>query len=589
MVGQEFLKGQAMTFPNMLQYAFFLLLVTLLVKPVGGYLARVFGGERTLLDPVLKPVERGIYRVTMVDADHEMNWKQYALSFLAAGGAGSVMLFAILKMQEVLPWFFAQNQATPMTADLALNTSISFATTTTWQAYGGETTMSYASQMIGLAAQNFLAGAAGLAVGIAFIRGLARHDSGGLGNFWVDFTRALLWVLLPVSIVGTIFLVWQGVPLNFNAYTIARTVTGDTQLIAQGPVAALEVIKNLGTNGGGFFNVNGAHPFETPTPLVNLFHMLAIAVLPAALTHTFGRMVGNVRQGWPLYWVMFVLFALGIFLAAWAEQEGNPALTDLGVNQDVAIAGVEAPGGNMEGKEIRFGIGGTVLAAITTSNGATGSYNAMHDSFTPLGVAVPLINMLLGEIVFGGLGTGIFSMMLVVLLGVFLAGLMVGRTPEFLGKTVGPWEMRLIVLASVLSPIVILSFTGIAVVASGGLAGLVTNDGAHGLTEIFYAYATSFANNGQNMAGLAANTPFYNLTTLAVMLIGRFGLGFLALALAGSFAAARRRTVSEGSLPTDRGLFGGVMIGVAVIVGALSYFPVVALGPIAEFLMQRGA
>ncbi|CAN5697381.1 potassium-transporting ATPase subunit KdpA [soil metagenome] len=460
-----------------------------------------------------------------------------------------------------------------MTWHLALNTAISFSTTTTWQAYAGESTMSYFSQMAGLLVQNFLAGAAGLAVGVAFIRGFARRRATGLGNFWVDLTRSLLWILLPIAFVSTLVLVWRGVPLNFNDYTTVQTIAGGEQTIPQGPVAALEVIKNLGTNGGGFFNANGAHPFENPTPFTAFFEMLLIVAIPAGLTYTFGRMVGNQRQGWLLYAVMIVLFSVGLFANDWAESNGNPAL---------ASAGVDQSAGNMEGKETRFGIGSTVLTAIVTSNTSTGSYNAMHDSFSAIGGMVPMVNMMLGEIVFGGLGGGLYGLIMVALFGLFLSGLMVGRTPSFLGKRVGPRETRLIVLYALLGPIAILLPSAIALVTNDGLAGLTTNSGAHGLSEIVYAFSSSTANNGQNFAGLSANSVFYNLATAFSMLIGRFGLALAALALAGLVAAQQRRPTTAGTLPTDTPLFGGIVIGTAIIVGALTYLPVLALGPIYE-------
>lgn len=565
-----------MSFPNLVQYAVFLIVVTLMVRPVGGYLARVFSGERTLLDPVLVPVERGIYRLAGVDPSGEMDWKRYAGAFIRFGALGALLLYVLLRIQEELPWFQPAQETTPMTTDLAGNTAVSFATTTTWQAYAGEVTMSYFSQMAGLAAQNFLAGAAGLAVGIAFIRGFARQSTSDLGNFWVDLVRSVLWVLLPVCVVGTLLLVWRGVPLNFNDYTVIQTLGGATQAIPQGPVAALEVIKNLGTNGGGYFNANAAHPYENPTPLTNVLEMLAIVVVPAAFTYTFGRMVRRQQQGWLLYGVMVVLFTAGLLLCGWAEQDGNPRLEDAGAT----LSREEHPGGNMEGKEVRFGIGGSVLGAITTSNGATGSYNSMHDSYTPLGGLVPLANMLLGEMIFGGLGTGIYSILFVALLGLFLSGLMVGRTPEFLGKRLGPTETRLIVVYSVLAPFAILLPAAIAVVTADGLAGLTTNSGAHGFSEILYAFTSSFANNGQNFAGLSANSPFYNGWTGFAMVAGRFGLGVVALALAGQFARPQRRTRTLGTLPTDTPLFAGIVIATALIVGGLSFFPAVALGPL---------
>lgn len=571
-----------MTWSSVAQYALFLAIVTALVRPVGGYLARVFAGERTLLDPVLRPVERGIHAVCGVDTRAEMTWQGYAWAFVRFSTLGTVALYLILRTQRHLPWFDGAHQTTPMTTDLAANTAVSFATTTTWQAYAGEATMSYWSQMAGLTAQNFLAGAAGLAVGVAFIRGIARHDARVLGNFWVDLVRGLLWVLLPASLVGGLLLVWRGVPANLDPYTTVTTLSGGTQTIAQGPVAALGLIKNLGTNGGGFFNANAAHPYENPTPLTNLIEMLAITVIPAAFTNTFGRMIGRPRQGWLLYWVMVALFATGLALGGLAEQGGNPRLDAVGATGATKVAGEAAPGGNMEGKETRFGIGGSVLAAVTTSNGATGSYNSMHDSYTPLGGMVPLVNMLLGEIVFGGLGTGLYSILFVALLGLFLSGLMIGRTPEYAGKRLGPVEIRIVTIYAAIGAFAVLIPSALAAVTGQGLAGLTTNGGPHGLTEIVYAYASSFANNDQTFAGLSANSPFYHVTTILAMLVGRFGLGIAALALAGSFAAQSRRATSAGAFPTDSPLFGGVIVGAAVIVGGLSFFPVLALGPIIE-------
>jgi K+-transporting ATPase ATPase A chain len=574
-----------MTLSNGLQYVIFLAIVTVLVYPIGGYLRRVFAGEHTRLDPILRPIERLIYRLAGVQPQYEMNWKQYATAFLLFSLGGTLLLYLILRVQPAFHTFDPAYQPGPLSPDLAMNTAISFATTTTWQAYGGETTMTYFSQIVGLAAQNFLAGAAGLAVGVAFIRGLTRQRTADLGNFWVDVVRAIMWVLLPITIVGTLLLVWQGVPLNFQPYVPVKTLTGGTQLLPQGPVAALEFIKNLGTNGGGIFNVNGAHPYANPTPFANLLNMLAIAVLPAALTNTFGRMVGRPRQGWLLYAVMVVLFTGGLILSDAAEQAGNPLIAAQGV--DVSASAYQ-PGGNMEGKEVRFGIGGSILTAITTSNGATGSYNSMHDSYMPLGGMIPLVNMLLGEIIFGGLGSGLYSIILIALIGIFVGGLMIGRTPQYLGKRVSVSEMKLIGLYTILMPLAVLVLTGIAVVSSGGLAGLTTNSGPHGFTGIFYAYTSSMANNGQNFAGLSANNPFYNITLALAMMVGRFGLGILALALAGRFAADMRRPPSMGTLSTDSRLFAILLIGTVLIMGGLSYFPALAMGPIVEHLMLTG-
>ena len=563
------------------QYSVFLVTVVLLVKPVGAYMADVFERQPTFLDFAFNPFEKLIYKITRVDAEREMNWREYAAAFIIFSFAGTIVLFLILEVQTILPFFSLTKDSltSPMTPDLAMNTAISFATTTTWQAYGGETTMSYFSQIVGLTVQNFLAGAGGLAVGIAFIRGFKREKSATLGNFYVDLTRGLLRILLPLSLIGSLILVWQGVPVNFSAYTNVPTVEGASQTIAQGPVAILESIKNFGTNGGGFFNVNAAHPFENPTPLTNFLEMLSIVILPAALTYTFGKMIGRQRQGWLLFRVMTVLFVGGIVAAHWSEQRGNPAIAQV-IHQN------SAP--NMEGKETRFGIGGSVLGAVVTSNGATGSYNSMHDSYTPIGGLVLLVNMLLGEIIFGGLGSGLYSIIFVALIALFLGGLMIGRKPEYLGKEIGVYEIKMIMLYMLAAPFAVLVFSALAIATQSGLDGLTTNHGAHGFSEIFYAYTSAFANNGQNFAGLSANSIFYNVTTAAAMMIGRFGLAIPALALAGSFAAQGRRITTVGTLPTDSFSFGIFLAGTAIVVGALSYFPALALGPILEHLSLFG-
>ena len=551
------------------QMAAFLLIVILLVKPVGAYLERVFERRPTFVDPVFAPVERLLHRLLRVYPEREMDWKHYSLAFVLFGVVNTTALYALLRWQASLPWFFPGMMTTPMTPDLAANTAVSFMTTTTWQAYAGETTLSYFSQLM-LVGQNFLAGAAGLAVGIAFVRGYAREQTNGLGNFWADLIRALLWVLLPVSLAGGVFLVAQGVPMNFLAYTVVHTVGGEVQTVAQGPVAALEFIKNLGTNGGGFFNANGAHPFENPGPLANLIEMLAIVVIPAAFTHTFGRMVGRPRDGWVIFWTMTALFVAGLLVCGWAESHVHPTLAHT------------ISGGNLEGKEARFGVGGSVLDAVVTSNGATGSYNAMHDSFQPLGVAVPLLNMLLGEIIYGGLGTGLYSMVFVALVALFIGGLMVGRSPEHLGRRIGPPEMKIIAVYTLLGPATVLVLTALAVLTQAGLDGLTTNTGPHGFTEIFFAYASALANNGQNMAGLSANSVFYNVTTVVAMLVGRWGLAILALALAGRFARASRRPPSVGTVPSDGIQFGVFLAATALLVGALNFLPALALGPLLE-------
>ena len=569
-----------MSWNALAQYTVFLAIVTALVKPVGRYMANVFNDRSTFLDPILRPVEKTLYWITRVNPRREMTWKEYASSFVLFGGVGTLILYALLRVQQWLPWFYPKAMTTPMTPDLAMNTAISFATTTTWQAYSGETTMSYASQMAGLCVQNFLAGAAGLAVGVAFIRGLVRDRANTLGNFWVDLVRGLLWILLPLSLVGALLLAWQGVPMNFHPYTNAQTLAGGRQTIAQGPVAALESIKNLGTNGGGFFNANGAHPYENPTPLTNLLEMLAIAVLPAALTYTYGTMTGRPRQGWLLYAVMMVLFIAGLLWCGWAEQRGNPLLA----KQVNARHSVLQAGGNMEGKEVRFGISSSVLTAITTSNGATGSYNSQDDSYMPLGGMVLLVNLLLGEIVFGGLGTGLYSILIIALVAVFLGGLMVGRTPEYLGKKLRAPDIKLLMLYALAAPIGILLLSAFAVVSNAGLAALTTNTGPHGLTEILFAHASANANNGQNLGGLNANSVYYNVTLAITMMIGRFGLAIPALALAGSLAEQQPAPASAGTMPTDSLAFAVLLIFTAVIVAALNYFPALTLGPLLEHL-----
>jgi potassium-transporting ATPase potassium-binding subunit len=554
---------------NAIQAGLFVIAVALLVKPVGAYLERVFERRQTFLDAVLLPIERWIHRLVGIDCLREMDWKRYSLAFGAFGLVNIVLLYFALRSQAWFPWFFPKVLTTPMTPDLAANTAVSFATTTTWQAYAGETTMSYFSQLL-LAGQNFFAGAAGLAVGIAFIRGYARERTTTLGNFWGDLIRAILWVLLPMSILGSLMLIAQGVPMNFQPYTIAQTVEGATQTIAQGPVAALELIKNLGTNGGGFFNVNAAHPFENPTGLTNFLELLAIVVVPAALTHTFGRMVGRPRDGWVLFWTMTALFIAGLVACNLAESTMHPAFA-----RDIV-------GGNMEGKEQRFGIAGSALAAEVTSNTSTGSYNAMDDSFQPLGVAVPLVNMLLGEIIYGGLGGGLYGMIFVALIALFMGGLMIGRTPDHLGKQIGPPEMKIVALYTLVAPVAMLSLTAIAVVTKPGLAGLTTNTGTHGFTEILFAYASCFANNGQTMASLNANNLFYNITTIVAMLAGRYALAILALALAGRFASMSRRPPGPGTMASDTITFGILLGGTALLLGALSYLPALSLGPIVE-------
>jgi len=563
-----------MSLPGLLQDGVFLLCVSLLVRPAGGYMARVFERKPTFLDRFLRPSEAALHRLMRVAPEQEMTWGEYASAFIVFSLCGTVFVYGLLRLQRFFPWHDAERITTSMTPDLAFNTAVSFATTTTWQAYAGETTLSNWSQLVALASQNFLAGAAGLSVAIAFLRGLTREKSAGLGNFWVDLVRAVLWILLPLSLLGSLLLVWQGVPVTFRSTTALSTLEGRAQVLVTGPVAPFEIIKNLGTNGGGFFNANGGHPYEAPTPLANSFHMLAIAVLPASLTYTFGRLLGRPRHGWVLYGVMVALFIAGLAVCHRAETAGSPALRRAGLELS----------GNLEGKEVRFGLEGSVLATVTTSNGATGSTNSGLDSYTPIGGMVPLVNMLLGEIAFGGLGTGLVGLLLVAFLGLFAAGLMVGKTPEYAGKTIGQTEMKLVMLYTLASPLAVLVPTALAVRTPAGLSALTTNTGTHGFTEILFAFTSCFANNGQTFAGLAANSIFYNAATVIAMMIGRFGLAVPALALAGRFAAQGRRPETAGTFPTDSFLFALVVLGTALIVGALTFFPALCLGPIAEQL-----
>ena len=559
-----------------LEYAVFLAVVLGLARPLGLYLARVCQRQRTFLDPVLDPVESMLYRLLGVSPEQEMSARVYIFCLLLFGLGCATLLFLLLVFQHWLPGGPADAYlTTPMTVDLAANTAVSFTTTTTWQAYAGESTLRYFAQVVGLVAQNFLAGAAGLAVGFAFIRGITRERSTTIGNFWVDLIRSLLWVLLPLALAGSLVLIWQGVPLNLAPYRLVHTLDGGTQTLAEGPVAALEFIKNLGTNGGGFFNANGAHPYANPTPLTNFVGMLAIAALPASLMVTFGHMARRPRAGWVLLMVMVALFIVGLVVCDRAETAPPQQL-----------AGLHLVGGNMEGKEVRFGVGDSVLAAVVTSNTSTGSYNSMHDSFQPLGVLVPLVSMLLGEVVFGGLGTGVYSIVMAALVGIFLGGLMVGRTPEYLGKRIGSFETRWIALYALLTPMVVLLLTAVAVAVSAGRAGLLTNPGSRGFTEILFAYASCMANNGQTMAGLNANTVFYNVTTAIAMLAGRYGLAALALALAGRFASQRRMPTTAGTLPSDTPAFGALVFGTILLLGALCFFAALALGPIAEALRR---
>ncbi|MES2489867.1 MAG: potassium-transporting ATPase subunit KdpA [Pseudomonadota bacterium] len=561
-----------MTINGWIQILIYFALLTALTRPMGGYLYRVFNGERILLSRPLGWLERGFYRCAGVDAHAEQGWISYTLAMLAFNLVCFVALFLLLLLQGHLP--FNPQGFGALTPDLAFNTAISFVTNTNWQSYGGETTLSYGTQMLGLTVHNFVSAATGIGLALALVRGFARRSANTIGNFWVDLTRGTLYVLLPISIVAALFLVWQGMPQNFSAYTNALTLEGVKQTIAQGPVASQIAIKMLGTNGGGFFNANAAHPFENPTALSNFLQILLIFLIPAGLTNTFGRMVKSELQGWALYSAMSVLFLVGVATCYWAESQGNPQFSAMGINQSI---------GNMEGKETRFGIASTALFATVTTDASCGAVNAMHDSFTPLGGLVPMVNMMLGEVIFGGVGAGLYGILLYALIAVFIAGLMVGRTPEYLGKKIEAREIKLTMLAILCLPLSILGFTAISSVLSQGLAGLA-NAGPHGFSEMLYAYTSATANNGSAFAGLTANTPFYNVTLGIAMLIGRFAFIVPMMATAGALAAKKYTPPSAGTFPTTGGLFIALLVGVIVIVGGLTFFPAIALGPIVEHL-----
>ena len=556
-----------MTAIGWIQIAIFCLAVLVCVKPLGLYMAKVFEGELRFL----APVERAIYRLCGARETEEQHWTGYAIAMLAFSAAGFVLLYLIQRLQGALP--FNPQGLAGVGPDLAFNTSVSFVTNTNWQSYVGETTMSYLVQMMGLTVHNFLSAATGMALAVALIRGFARRSARTLGNFWVDMTRATLYVLLPLSILVALVLVWQGVPQNLGAYTQAMTLEGVKQLIAQGPVASQEAIKMLGTNGGGFFNTNSAHPFENPTALTNLLEMWALIVIAAALTYTFGRMVKDTRQGWAIFAVMSVLLTAGIAITYAAESQGNAA---------VAAAHV-AQTGNMEGKEVRFGVAMSSLFATITTAVSCGAVNAMHDSFTPLGGMITIINMELGEVVFGGAGSGLYGMVLFAVIAMFVAGLMVGRTPEYLGKKIEAKEVKMAMLSILILPLSMLGFTALAVTTKMGLAGPL-NTGPHGFSEILYAFTSATANNGSAFAGLTANTPFYNTTLGFAMLVGRFLMIVPMLAVAGSLAAKKIVPPSAGTFPTHGGLFVGLLVGVILIVGGLTFFPVLSLGPIVDHL-----
>jgi K+-transporting ATPase ATPase A chain len=572
-----------MTINGWVQILVYFLLLTVLTRPFGGYMYRVFEGQRTLLGRVLGPLERGFYRLAGVDAKAEQHWTGYALAMLVFNLLCFATLYLLQLFQNHLP--LNPQKFDGLTPDLAFNTAISFTTNTNWQAYGGETTMSYLTQMLGLTVHNFVSAATGISLALALVRGFARRSSKTVGNFWVDLTRSTLYVLLPVSIIAALFLVWQGMPQNLSAYTDVTTLEGAKQTIAQGPVASQIAIKMLGTNGGGFFNANAAHPFENPTALSDFLQIILIFLIPAALTNVFGRMVKSQLQGWAVYSAMSVLFLAGVATCYWAESQGNPAFTSMGIDQHASAL---QAGGNMEGKETRFGIARSTLFATVTTDASCGAVNSMHDSYTPLGGMIPLINIQLGEVIFGGVGSGLYGMLLYAIIAVFIAGLMVGRTPEYLGKKIEAREVKMTMLAILCLPLAILGFTALAAVLPQGLAGL-GNSGPHGFTELLYAYTSATGNNGSAFGGLSANTKFFNISLALAMMIGRFAMIVPMLAVAGALAAKKYTPPSAGTFPTDGGLFIALLVGVVLIVGGLTYFPALALGPIVEhFSMLAG-
>jgi len=585
-----------MTSAGIFQIAVFLALILICAKPLGAYMARVFEGQRTFLHPVLRWLEVLTYKAIGIREDVEQRWTTYTAALLSFSVFGFLLTFFLQRLQGYLPLNPQHFNGGNVTPDLAFNTAVSFMTNTNWQAYSGEATLSYLVQMAALAVQNFASAAAGIAVAVALIRGFARQEIRTIGNFWVDVTRTTVYILLPLSIVAGLFYVSQGAIQNFHPYTAVTTVEGAKQVIAQGPVASQEAIKQLGTNGGGFFNANSAHPFENPTPLSNMLAMFLIFLIPGALTYTFGKMVRDTRQGWAIFAAFTVMFLAGVFVAYKFEQAGNPLMAKLGL-QTAATAG--QPGGNMEGKEVRNGIAASALFATVTTDASCGAINSWHDSFTPIAGLVPLFNIMTGEVIFGGVGAGLYGILLYCILAVFIAGLMVGRTPEYIGKKIEQKEVKMAMLAVLACAASVLVFSALSAVIQfpakgywnppGPAIANLNNDGPHGLSEIIYAYASGTGNNGSAFAGLNANTPWYNLTIGLAMLIGRFLFLIPLLAAAGSLAAKKKIPVTTGTLPTHGLLFVGLLVGTVVIVGALTYFPVLSLGPIVEhFLMQSG-
>jgi len=569
-----------MTANGVLQIAVFFVLICAFAKPMGAFMAKVFAGERTFLHPVLRPVEKLCYTLCGVKENTDQRWTQYAGSLLAFSVFSFLILYLLQRFQGVLPFnpmgfstAHAPSGATPMTPDLAFNTAVSFTTNTNWQNYSGESALSYFVQMAGMTMHNFTSAAVGMAVAVALIRGFVRQQVNAIGNFWADIVRATVYVLLPISIVVALFFCSQGMIQNLHPYTTATGLEGTAQTIAQGPVASQEAIKMLGTNGGGFFGANSAHPFENPTPLTNFVQMLLIFLIPAGLTYTFGQMTGDTRQGWALFAAMSLMFLVGVFVLYGAEANGNPLLTKLGIGQ-----------ANMEGKEVRFGIAASSLFATVTTDASCGAVNAMHDSLTPIGGLIPMFNMQVGEVIFGGVGAGLYGMLLFAILAVFIAGLMVGRTPEYLGKKIEGKEVKMAMVALIATSSVILLFSGVATYSVG--LGAISNNGPHGFAEILYAFSSASANNGSAFGGLSANTPWYNMTLGITMLVGRFLIIIPMLAVAGSLASKKRIPVTAGTLPTHGGLFVGLLIGTVVIVGALTFFPALSLSPIVEHLLM---
>jgi K+-transporting ATPase ATPase A chain len=564
-----------MTFIGWMQIVLYCAIIVAITPVLGGYMTRVFNGQRTFLTPILRPVELALYGAAGVDEKSEQGWLAYTVGMLLFHIGGFLILYGLMRFQALLPFNPAEQSA--VAPDLSFNTAVSFMTNTNWQNYGGESTLSYLVQMLGLTHQNFLSAATGIVLAVALIRGFARHSVRTIGSFWVDITRCTLYVLLPICIPYALFLVWQGIPQTLGAYVDATTLEGAKQTIAVGPVASQVAIKMLGTNGGGFFNANASHPFENPTALSNFLQIISIFAIGAALTNVFGRMVGDQRQGWAILAVMGVLFIAGVTLAYWAEAHGNDILNAMGLS-----------GGNMEGKEVRFGIAASALFAVITTAASCGAVNAMHDSFTALGGMVPLINIQLGEIIVGGVGAGMYGMLLFVIIAIFVAGLMVGRTPEYVGKKIEAKEVKMAMLAILVLPLMYLGWTAVATVNPQAVS-QVANNGPHGFSEILYLYTSSTGNNGSAFAGITANTLFFNITGAVAMFVGRFWMIIPAMAIAGSLAAKKSVPASRGTFPTTGPLFVGLVVGVIMIVGGLTFFPALALGPLVEqFAMTAG-